>query len=63
MRARSAVACWVWVTPSLVRRAASATPLMFSAISLVPVAASVTLRFISPVVAVCSSTADAIVVW
>jgi hypothetical protein len=31
--------------------------------SLLPVAASLTLRFISPVVAVCSSTAEAMVVW
>src|SRR4051812_30540339 len=59
----SAVACWDWVTPSLVMRAASATPVMFWAISLVPVETSLTLRFISAVVVVCSSTAEAIVVW
>ena len=36
---------------------------MFAAISVLPVAASATDRDISLVVAVCSSTADAIVVW
>src|SRR6516162_9427329 len=36
---------------------------MFWAISLLPRAASATLRLISPVVAVCSSTAPAIVFW
>src|SRR5215510_10422153 len=36
---------------------------MFWAISLLPLAASATLRLISPVVAVCSSTALAIVFW
>ena len=40
-----------------------ATPVMFSAMSLDPVAASATLRPISFVVAVCSSTAEAIVDW
>jgi len=63
MRVSSAVACCAWLTPSLVRRAASATPVMFWATSPAPVAASLTLRFVSPVVAVCSSTAEAIVVW
>jgi hypothetical protein len=42
-------------------RAAWATPVMFWAISLLPLAASPTLRPISLVVAVCSSTAPAIV--
>ena len=41
--------------------AACATPEMFCAISMLPLAASVTLRPISLVVAVCSSTALAIV--
>jgi hypothetical protein len=40
-----------------------ATPEMFAAISPEPVAASVTERAISFVVAVCSSTAEAIVSW
>ena len=43
--------------------AAWATPVMFCAISLAPLAASATLRLISLVVAVCSSTALAIVFW
>ena len=43
--------------------AAAATPAMFAAMSPEPVAASVTLRSISLVVAVCSSTAEAIVDW
>ena len=42
---------------------AAATPPMVAAISLAPVAASATDRDISFVVAVCSSTADAIVSW
>lgn len=41
--------------------AACATPLMLSEISLAPLAASPTLRVISLVVALCSSTAAAIV--
>jgi len=43
--------------------AADATPTMFVAISPEPVAASPTDRDISLVVAVCSSTADAMVIW
>ena len=43
--------------------AAVATPTMFCAISPYPVAASVTERDISVVVAVCSSTAEAMVSW
>ena len=50
-------------TPSEVEPAAMATPEMFDAISPEPVAASETLRLISLVVAVCSSTAEAMVVW
>jgi hypothetical protein len=53
----------VLLAPSVVLRAAWATPVMFWAISLLPCAASATLRLISPVVAVCSSTALAIVFW
>ena len=44
-------------------RAASETLVMFRAISLPPIAASLALRAISLVVAVCSSTADAVVFW
>src|SRR4051812_33210199 len=51
----------VLVAPSLVLRAACATPVMFAAISELPLAASATLRAISLVVAVCSSTALAMV--
>ena len=51
------------LAPSVVLRAAWATPVMFWAISLLPLAASATLRLISLVVAVCSSTALAIVFW
>ena len=43
--------------------AASAMPLMLSAMLDVPPAASPTLRLISFVVAVCSYTADAMVTW
>ena len=43
--------------------AAWATPVMFWAISLLPLAASAMLRLISSVVAVCSSTALAMVFW
>ena len=46
--------------PDMVSSAELATPVMLVAISLEPIAASVTLRPISAVVAVCSSTADAI---
>ena len=51
----------MFAAPSVVPRAAVATTVMFWAISVLPLAASVTLRLISPVVAVCSSTALAIV--
>ena len=47
----------------MVESAAVETPVMFVAISVVPLAASWTERDISFVVAVCSSTAEAIVVW
>ena len=63
MRASSSAACRVCATPAVVADAAEATPLMVPAISPLPVAASATLRFISAVVAPCSSTADAMVVW
>jgi len=43
--------------------AESATPVTLVAISWTPVEASATLRLVSPVVVVCSSTAEAIVVW
>ena len=49
----------VSLAPWVVFLAAVATPLMFFAISLTPWAASFTLRPISLVVAVCSSTAEA----
>jgi hypothetical protein len=48
--------------PDAAARVASATPEMLLAMSPEPVAASVTLRFISLVVAVCCSTALAIAV-
>ena len=54
---------WVEAAPDDVSCAAWATPVMLAAISLAPVAASVTWRVISFVVAVCSSTAEAIVFW
>ena len=63
MRGSSAAAVRVCVTPSVVVAAAVATPAMSAAISPQPVAASLTLRLISAVVAPCSSTADAMVVW
>ena len=53
----------VSAAPREVLSAAVATPLMLLAISVLPLAASVTLRLISPVVAVCYSTALAIVPW
>ena len=58
---RSDAACWEFEAPSVVLLAASATDLMFLAISVLPVAASETLRFISAVVAACSSTALAMI--
>ena len=63
MRASSLTASPIW--PSVCEDAAAeaATPLMFTAISPEPVAASATPRDISLVVAVCSSTAEAIVSW
>ena len=57
----SAAAFCVSDAPSLVLEAAEATPTMFWAISVLPLAASPTLREISLVVAVCSSTALAMV--
>jgi hypothetical protein len=59
--ASEAEACRVLPAPSLVLRAAVATSVMLAAISLLPLAASLTLRPISLIVAVCSSTALAIV--
>jgi hypothetical protein len=47
----------------VVADAAWATPLTVPAIRPLPVAASETLRFISAVVAPCSSTAEAMVSW
>ena len=51
------------MAPPVVLRAASATPVMFLVISELPRAASARLRLISLVVALCSSTALAIVFW
>ena len=62
MRATSSAALRDSLTPSVVRSAAVATPVMFSAICVEPVAASLMLRLISLVVEVCSSTAEAIIV-
>ena len=53
----------IWPITSLELAAVRATPVMLAAISPEPDAASVTDRDISLVVAVCSSTADAIVSW
>jgi hypothetical protein len=63
MRVSSSADRFVSLAPSVVLRAACATPETFWAISLLPWAASATLRLISPVVAVCSSTAEAMVFW
>src|SRR3954468_14239115 len=62
MRESSSTAVRVWVSACVVDSAAVETPVMFVAISLVPPAASCTERDISLVVAVCSSTAEAMVV-
>ena len=51
MRSSDCADFWVSVAPSVVLRAAWATPVMFWAISLLPLAASATLRLISLVVA------------
>src|SRR5690606_20453665 len=63
IRASSSAAPLSWPRTSVVVTAAVATPVMLVAISPEPVAASVTLRAISLVVAVCSSTAEAMVSW
>ena len=63
MRASSSTARWESDTDTVVPCAAVAIPVMLAAISVEPVAASATLRFISFVVAVCSSTAAAMVTW
>ena len=63
MAARSPLAVRVWLTAWVVEAAASATVAMFAAISPEPAEASATLRDISSVVAVCCSTAEAIVSW
>ena len=62
IRASSAAVCWVSVAPLVTCWAAWATPEMFSAMLAEPAAACPTLRAISLVVAVYSSTAEAIVV-
>ena len=62
MRDSSSTAVRVWVSDWVVESAAVETPVMFAAISVVPLAASCTDRDISLVVAVCSSTAEAMVV-
>src|SRR3954469_24216876 len=63
IRARSSAAWLVLAAAWVLSLAAWATPEMVWAMSVEPLAASVTLRLISLVVAVCSSTAEAIVVW
>ena len=63
MRESSETAERVWLTAWVVVSAAAATVEMLLAISPEPVEASATLRAISLVVAVCSSTAEAIVSW
>ena len=62
IRDSSSTAVRVWVSACVVDSAAVETPVMLLAISPVPPAASCTDRDISVVVAVCSSTADAIAV-
>ncbi len=59
----SSTATRVWPRAWVVESAAVETPVMVAAISVVPPAASATLRDISFVVAVCSSTALAMVSW
>src|SRR4029453_10873823 len=63
IRVSSIVVCCVSSTPLLVTCAESATPVMFVVICWTPREASAMFRLVSPVVAVCSSTAEAIVVW
>jgi hypothetical protein len=63
MRASSDDARWESSTPSVVSLAAVASVSTLPAISPTPIAISLTPRFISPVVAVRSSTAAAIVIW
>ena len=63
MRTSDPAASWVLAAPCVVSRAACATAVMFWAISELPWAASAMLRAISLVVAVCSSTAQAMVLW
>ena len=62
MRDSSSTAARVCVSAWVVESAAVETPVMLLAISVVPPAASCTDRDISFVVAVCSSTAEAMVV-
>src|SRR4051812_11291010 len=62
IRDSSSTAVRVWVSAWVVDSAAVETPVMLPAISVVPLAASCTDRDISFVVAVCSSTALAMVV-
>ena len=63
MRATSSMAACASFIALVVELVAAATASMFSAIWLAECAASATLRFISVVVAVCSSTAAAMVLW
>ena len=63
VRAISPIAAPIWLRVSDDELAEVATPVMFVAISPDPAAASPTDRDISVVVAVCSSTGDAIVSW
>ena len=63
IRASSLTTCSACTTPSEVSRAALATPAMLLEIYSTPCEASATLRDISLVVAVCSSTAAAMVFW
>jgi hypothetical protein len=60
---RSSAAVRVSPTVSVVRRVASETVVIVAAMSPAPCAASDSVRFISWVVAVCSSTAEAMVSW
>ena len=63
IRDSSSTACLVWPSAWVVLLAAVETPVMLAAISVDPPAASCTDRDISFVVAVCSSTALAMVSW
>jgi hypothetical protein len=63
IRESSWAECCVWLTVAVVVCAAEATLAMLSVMLVLPRDASLIDRLISAVVAVCSSTAEAMVVW